>query len=133
GWTPPLYPRFHLLPSGNIYYAGPSQATYLFNVSSKTWTQMASSNYGTRTYGSSVMLPLTPANSYDPKIMLLGGGGPATQTTELIDLGASSPTWAYGPDMSQHRIEMDAVLLPTGKILALGGSAVDEDATTASL
>ena len=34
--------------------------------------------------------------------------------------------------MSQARIEMDAVILPTGNVLALGGSASDEDASTAS-
>jgi hypothetical protein len=133
GWTPALYPRLHLLPSGNVFYAGPSQVSYLFNVSSETWTAMASSNFGSRTYGSSVLLPLTPANSYNPRVMILGGNSPSTATTELIDLGAGSPTWGYGPDMSQPRIEMDAVMLPTGKILAIGGSASDEDATTASL
>jgi hypothetical protein len=132
GWTPSLYPRLHLLPDGNVFYSGPSATSYLFNVSNKSWTQMDSSSFG-RTYGSSVMLPLTPANNYDPKVMLLGGNSPATATTEFIDLGASSPTWAFGPDMSQPRVEMDAVMLPTGKILAIGGSAVDEDATTASL
>jgi Domain of unknown function (DUF1929)/IPT/TIG domain/Glyoxal oxidase N-terminus len=133
GWTPALYPRLHLLPSGNVFYAGPSQVSYLFNVSSETWTAMASSNFGSRTYGSSVLLPLTPANNYNPRVMILGGNSPSTATTELIDLGAGSPTWGYGPDMSQPRIEMDAVMLPTGKILAIGGSASDEDATTASL
>jgi hypothetical protein len=35
--------------------------------------------------------------------------------------------------MSQPRIEMNAVLLPTGKVLALGGSTNDEDTRTASL
>ena len=34
--------------------------------------------------------------------------------------------------MSQPRIEMNATLLPSGRVLALGGSAQDEDATTAS-
>jgi hypothetical protein len=76
---------------------------------------------------------LTPANGYDPKVMILGGGNPATATTELIDFQAGSPSWVFGPDMSQARIEMDAVILPTGKILALGGSASDENASTASL
>ena len=93
GWTPPLYPRLHLLPSGNVFYSGPSQTSYLFNVTNETWTQMATSSYG-RTYGSSVLLPLTPANNYDPKVLVLGGDNPATSTTELIDLGASSPTWS---------------------------------------
>jgi len=35
--------------------------------------------------------------------------------------------------MSQPRIEMNATLLPNGRVLALGGSVHDEDATTASL
>ena len=32
--------------------------------------------------------------------------------------------------MSQARIEMNAVMLPNGKVLAMGGSSNDEDATT---
>ena len=65
--------------------------------------------------------------------MIFGGGNPATATTEIMDLSAATPTWQWGPPMSQPRIEMNAVLLPTGKVLALGGSTNDEDAATASL
>ncbi len=134
GWVPPLYPRMHLLPNGNVFYSGPSNASFTFNIANRTWTQMSGKNYaGTRTYGASVLLPLTPANGYRPKVFVLGGSSPATATTELIDLGASNPAWQWGPDMSQPRIEMNAVLLPSGKVLALGGSYNDEDATTASL
>jgi len=35
--------------------------------------------------------------------------------------------------MSLPRIQMNAVILPTGKVLALGGSAINEDPSTASL
>jgi Domain of unknown function (DUF1929)/IPT/TIG domain/Glyoxal oxidase N-terminus len=133
GWTPPIYPRLHLLPNGSVFYSGPSQTSRLFNVTTKTWSVVDASNYGSRSYGSSVMLSLTPANNYDPKIIIFGGNSPATPTTEIIDMGAGSPTWVYGPDMSQARIEMDAVMLPNGKVLAMGGSANDEVATTASL
>ena len=134
GWTPPLYPRMHLLPNGKVFYSGPSSTSYYFNPSNQSWSTVANTKLGaTRTYGSSVLLPLTPANNYDPKVLILGGGSPATSTTEIIDLGSSSPSWAWGPDMSQPRIEMDAVILPTGDVLALGGSATDEDASTASL
>ena len=63
----------------------------------------------------------------------MGGGSPATKTTELIDLSASNPQWVNGPMMTQPRIEMDAVILPSGKVLAVNGSTNDEDATTASL
>ncbi len=134
GWTPPQYPRLHLLPSGKVFFSGWTPTSYMFNPSNQSWSTVANTNFGgTRTYGSSVLLPLTPANNYDPKVFILGGGSPSTATTELIDLGASSPSWSWGPDMSEPRIEMDAVLLPNGKVLALGGSANDEDATTASL
>ena len=133
-WTPPLYPWMHLLPNGNVFYSGSTATTRMFNPTNKSWTTVDNTNLGsTRTYGSSVLLPLTPANNYNPKVMILGGGNPSTATTEIIDLGAGSPAWQWGPDMSQPRIEMDAVLLPTGKILALGGSYNDEDAASASL
>src|SRR4029077_7935948 len=80
-----------------------------------------------------VLLPLTPSNNYKPVVMIMGGGNPATSTTELIDLSAASPHWAFGPNMSQPRIEMNATILPSGKVLALGGSMNDEDTGTASL
>jgi uncharacterized membrane protein len=134
GWTPTLYPRMHLLPNGMVFNSGYQPNSYLFNPSTQTWTNVATTNYGgTRTYGSSVLLPLTPQNNYDPRVMIFGGGNPATNTTEIIDLSAGSPKWKYSAPMSQPRIEMNAVLLPSGKVLALGGSLNDEDATTASL
>ncbi len=85
------------------------------------------------TYGTSVLLPLTPANAYKPRVVIMGGGNPATPTTELIDMSAATPKWVTGPPMSQPRIEMNATILPNGKVLAVGGSTNDEDVTTASL
>lgn len=134
GWTPPLYPRLHLLPNGNVFYSGPTNGSMLFDSTTHNWSYVAPTNYSSgRTYGSAVLLGLTPANGYDPRVMIFGGSNPATATTEIIDLAAGTPTWQWGPPMSQPRIEMNAVLLPTGKVLALGGSSSDEDATTASL
>ena len=135
GWTPPLYPRMHLLPNGTVFYSGSGTGSRIFNPSTKTWSGIvATTNYsGTRTYGTSVLLPLTPSNGYKPRVIIMGGGNPATSTTELIDLSAPTPQWAYGPPMSQPRIEMNATILPSGKILATGGSTNDEDLATASL
>jgi Galactose oxidase-like, Early set domain/Glyoxal oxidase N-terminus/PKD domain len=134
-WTPPLYPRMHVLPDGNVFYSGATTGSSIFNPSTHTWTtNVAFTNYsGTRTYGSSVLLPLTPANNYSPKVIIMGGGNPSTNTTELIDLSAATPKWVNGPNMSQPRIEMNATILPSGQILALGGSLNDEDTNTASL
>src|ERR1700688_2107313 len=134
-WTPPLYPRMHVLPNGKVFYSGWTTQSRTFDPSTNTWSGViATTNYGSiRTYGTSVLLPLTPANGYAPKVMTFGGGNPSTATTEIIDLSASTPAWVYGPPMSKPRIEMNATLLPTGKVLSLGGSLNDEDASTASL
>jgi len=80
GWTPPLYPRMHLLPNGNVFYSGSTTSSAIFNPTTQKWTTgVANTNYsGTRTYGTSVLLPLTPANNYDPRIIIMGGGNPAT-------------------------------------------------------
>ncbi len=131
-FTPPLYPWMHLLPSGSVFFSGSTALAHYFNPTNQTWSNgPVTNNGGTRTYGSSLLLPLTPANGYDPKIMILGGTVPtAVATTEIIDLGASNPAWVYGPTMSAARVEMDAVLLPNGKVLALGGSSSDEVLTT---
>ena len=134
-WTPPLYPRMTLLPSGKVFYSGSTTSSALYDPSNDSWTSnVANTIYpNQRTYGTSILLPLTPVNNYDPEIMIMGGDSPATATTEIIDMGASSPKWVSGPNMSQPRIEMNAVLLPTGKILAVGGSMWDEDTSSLSL
>ena len=135
GWTPPLYPRMHLVSDGRVLYSGSGRGSRIFNPTTHTWSAViANTNYsGTRTYGTSVLLPLSPANGYASRVMIFGGGNPATATTEIIDLSQPTPAWQFGPSMSQPRIEMNATILPNGKVLALGGSTNDEDAATASL
>ena len=136
GWTPPLYPRLHLLPNGTVFYSASGPQSRLFNPSTHAWSPvLATTNFvgGTRLYGTSILLPLRPSNGYQPRVMIMGGGSPATPTTEIIDLSSPTPQWQYGPSMSQPRIEMSGTILPNGKVLALGGSGLDEDASTASL
>lgn len=135
GWTPPLYPRMHLSTDGRVFYAGSTRSSRFFDPSTNTWTPIiATTNHSSsRSYGTSVLLPLTPANGYRPRVMILGGGNPATATTEIIDLAAATPQWQFGPLMSQPRIQMNATILPNGKVLATGGSRNDEDALTAAL
>lgn len=134
-WTPDLYPRLHLLPNGTVFYSGATTQSRTFNPSTMTWSGVvATTNYGgTRTYGTSVLFPLTPANGYKPEIVIFGGDSPSTATSEFIDLSVAKPAWTYGPPMSQPRIEMNGTMLPNGKILLVGGSLNDEDTTTASL
>src|SRR5438034_7678988 len=110
----------HLLTDGRVFYAGSGTGSRVFDPVAHTWSGViATTNYsGTRTYGTSVLLPLTPANGYTPRVMIMGGGNPATATTEIIDMSAATPKWTLGPPMSQARIEMNATILPNGKVLA---------------
>ena len=134
GWTPPLYPRMHLLPDGRVIYSGSGTGTRFFNPTTRAWTSVvASTNYAnSRGYGTSVLLPLKASEGYKGRVMIFGGGNPATATTEIIDTSAATPQWNFGPSMSQPRIELNATLLPNGKVLVTGGSEQDEQAATAS-
>ena len=82
-----------------------------------------------RSYGSSVLLPLLPPG-YVPRVMNFGGGSPATSSTDIIDLSVATPSYTAGPNMSTGRIQMNAVILPNGKVLAEGGSVNNESPNT---
>jgi hypothetical protein len=71
----------------------------------------------------------------DAAWLIPGGSQPdATATTEIIDLSKANPTFASAGNMPPGpRVEGNAVLLPTGKLLAQGGSTIDEDASTATV
>jgi hypothetical protein len=135
GWTPPLYPRMHLLTDGKVAYVGSGVGTRTFNPVTHTWSSVITNTISTRTrtYGTSVLLPLSPADGYKSRVMIFGGGNPSLRSTEIIDFSVAAPRWQPGPDMSQPRIEMNATILPSGQVLATGGSLNDEDAATASL
>jgi hypothetical protein len=137
-FVPPTYPRLHLLPDGRIFYSGLGTTSKFYDLTTQKWTDCCTTNFPyTRGYGTSVLLPITPANGYKPKVMIMGGGRfdnvtPATNTTEIVDLSAASPQWTYGPNMSQPRIHLNATILPSGNVLVTGGSAINEKASTAS-
>jgi len=131
----PLYPRMTLLPNGKIFESGANQNTKTYVPSTGEWKDIASTIFGQyRDYGTSVLLPLTPARHFAPHVMILGGGPDGknvTDTTELIDLSAPAPKWTAGPKMVAPRIQLNATLLPGGRVLVSGGSSVDEQGSTA--
>jgi len=138
-FSPPLFPRTFLLPNGKVFFtghgSGGSIATaWIFNPNANPpvtpyWTSSAAKTRD-RSYGAAVLLPLTSPN-YTPKVMMFGGSSPATNTTELIDLSVGSPSWSAKANMSTGRLQVNAVLLPDGKVLISGGSLSDETPDTA--
>jgi len=114
----PLYPYMHLAPDGRVFASGPSQITrYLDTSGSGSWSVVASSNYGYRDYGSSVLYD-------DGKVLLVGGSDPPTNTAEVIDLNASLPAWRSVAPMTYERRQLNATLLPDGTVLVTGGSSL---------
>jgi hypothetical protein len=119
----PWYPWLFQAPNGDVFYAGPSQATrYLDPRGTGSWRPVANTNYaGEREAGSAVM--------YEPgKVLIVGGDGRApgtspTASAEIIDLASVAPTWSRTGSMAFPRRHLNATLLPTGEVLATGGTA----------
>ena len=115
------YPRLFVAPNGMVFVAGQLRDSfYLDTAGSGSLTPVATANYGQREYGSSAM--------YRPgKVLNVGGSepasGPPTSTAEVIDLGQAVPAWQYTGSMAQPRRQLNATLLPDGRVLATGGTS----------
>jgi len=113
----PLYPQMLLAPNGQIFNSGPSQTTrYLNTAGTGAWTVVGNRQFGNRDYGSAVMYD-------DGKVLVMGGGDPPTRTAEVIDLNAASPSWRLVGQMAIARRQINATLLPDGKVLVTGGTS----------
>ncbi len=140
----PLYPRFHLLPDGNVFYAGSYNTHYTFpftlrafptgilDMKMHQWRNLGLPNKSQREEGASVLLPLTPPD-YRPRVLLAGGGEPggtyATNLSEIIDLSQPIPRWRHTQSsrsgkftgMEFARYYTYAVILPNRQVLVVGG------------
>ncbi|MFQ5639289.1 MAG: hypothetical protein ACE5IR_15000 [bacterium] len=103
----PLYPRMHMLSSGDVFYSGPSQVTGTFKIATWSWSGIVWSNYGGRHGCMSVLLP-----SDRDKVMIIGGqsGGVVTEMAERIDLADPLPAWRVTQPMSVPRMNANAVM-----------------------
>ena len=112
------YPRLHLLPNGKIANTNVAR-TQLFDPATNTWAASALTvNGGRGESGGSVLLPGSN------KILSFGGPGDtggADASSEIIDFSSASPAWRSTGPMNIGRVWLNPVLLPDGKVLAVGG------------
>lgn len=146
-WTPiaganrsfdELYPGMHLLPSGEIFYtragwagATGTQTAYLTMTgpNNGNWIDYGQQQFYDRQEGMSLLMIDTTANPEHTRLYVFGGGvsGPATArnnaTAEVIEFngGIAGSAWARTADMNFGRTNVNAVVLPTGKVLIIGG------------
>ena len=109
-----FYPRIFPRPNGAVFYAGEKRSRYLNLSGTGSWTTVATQLYGLRDYGAAVM--------YDEGKVLYAGGGRTTNTAEIIDLNAPAPVWKWTGSMAFPRRHLNLTILPTGEVLATGGS-----------
>jgi hypothetical protein len=113
-----FYPRMFILPDGRIVRVGQERQTVFFEPASSSWTTGPPMTFGARTRGSAVMLPGAQ------EILAIGGATQtgATATAEILDLRGSQPVWRPTGSMHDPRRNLNAVLLPDGKVMAIGGN-----------
>jgi hypothetical protein len=113
------YPRMHLLANGKIVKTGPARTTLSFNPARSTWANLGRMKHGARQLGSSVLLP------GGRRVLVVGGKssstGRATGTAEILDTSAAQPRWRYTGSLTHPRLNANAVILPTGRVLVVGG------------
>ena len=61
------------------------------------------------------------------KLMVMGGGWPATSSTNVIDLdSSSSPKYRSGPSLRAAKAYLSCVQLPDGSVLEVGGGSANK-------
>lgn len=132
-----LYPRMFVLPlldedraaypAGKLFCAGYGPETRFLNPATWEWTDVADLNIGIRNDGTAVLLPLRPPD-YRARVLTFGGIPDArteiaTETAEIMDFGTTPYKWEYTASMHHKRVNVCAVLLPDGTVLAVGGNS----------
>jgi galactose oxidase len=127
-----LYTGAHLIPygayAGKIFYSMPMTQAYVFNPffsgppNGGYWTPIGQVRTKHRLYGNSILLPLLPSSTMS-KVLIIGGGDPATNTVESIDLASGPLSWSPANPMFFARRDSNAVLLPNDQIVVIGGDA----------
>lgn len=125
----PYYPYLHLLPNGLVFRSGPDSQTETFNPADAVWTPVDVTNAPARYEAPSVLLPPTL-----DRVMLIGGysgSGPPTNSAEIIDFSSPTPAWTVTAHMGFARMKFNAVILPSAKVLVIGGKSNADGGTAA--
>ena len=125
-----LYPRTFTF-GDDVIVTGPSQfLTARLDTASWTWDEGLPTMSRSRIAGNAVRRPGGPGGS--DTITTIGGfdrnegSGPfyaGTTTSETIDAGGSAPAWSTDAPLNVGRANANAVLLPDGSMVTIGGGS----------
>ncbi len=122
----PLYPRLHVLPSGEVACLGNGSDLAFFNPEAQEWRDLGPAGAIPHTHDDVAVL-LAPAQF--AKLLHAGGAAPesgdaGTTAAHIIDLNAPDPAWREIAPMANPRWFPNSVLLPDGKLFVVGGGRV---------
>ena len=136
GWTPhplfsadpPTFGHFFLLANGRVFYSGGYMGGGGFGAGRINLATSAVApvsglrSPGQRGQAASVLLP--PAQLQ--QVLIMGGGDPAIDLVDRIDLLAGTPKYKPAASLHHRRMHLNAVLLPDRTVLAEGGGLMNE-------
>jgi hypothetical protein len=116
-----LYPRLFVLADGTVARVGMDQQTMTLDPGTGSWSNGPLLGFGNRENGSMIRLP-------GNRVLAIGGSddGLPTTSTEMIDFDDPTPAWRPSGSMAERRQHLNAVLLPDGTVLAIGGARADD-------
>jgi hypothetical protein len=131
-----LYPMVHIIPNfegKTLLFMFANQMGISYDLDSgKTVTNYPNIPVGIRSYpltATSVMLPLSPTDNYNPTIMICGGGkvfeitSPAEASCGRLELTTENAAWEMDDFGGQGRVMPDSTLLVDGSVLFVNGAA----------
>ena len=143
----PLFPGLHMVPGGTVYYTGTTwrySANHIKFVQTSSYKHSSGASGIWTQYNDNTGQPLFPIQrnreeatsvllspAQDGRILLIGGAnagesnephtGSDPKSWEILETKSGTPVWSVRGSMRKARINVNAVLLPDGKVLILGG------------
>jgi Domain of unknown function (DUF1929) len=112
----PLYPWFDLAPDGRAGDTGPDPTLRKLDAAGTgTWATFGQRDTINRDYGGHAM--------FDVGKILVAGGGPSTNTADVVDTNATQPTVKPTRAMAFGRRQHNLTVLADGSVLATGGNS----------
>jgi hypothetical protein len=111
----PLYPWMDVAPNGRAFYSGPDNNLRALDTGGTgSWQTFGTRDGFNRDYGSHALFDIG-------KMLVAGGGSPATNDARVVDLNGSTPQVTPTAPMANPRRQHNLTVLADGTVLATGG------------